>query len=110
MPGGDRTGPMGYGPMTGRSAGFCAGYNRPGYTHPGYGRGMGRGFGRGFGRGMGRGMGWGYGRFMGWGPVNYLPANQPYDNESDYLKAHAEMLEQELNQIKQRMSELENKE
>lgn len=24
MPGGDRTGPMGMGPMTGRRAGFCA--------------------------------------------------------------------------------------
>ncbi|MFW5971797.1 MAG: DUF5320 domain-containing protein, partial [Desulfovermiculus sp.] len=30
MPGGDRTGPMGMGPMTGRGAGFCAGMNQPG--------------------------------------------------------------------------------
>ena len=30
MPGGDGTGPMGMGPMTGRAAGFCAGYNRAG--------------------------------------------------------------------------------
>lgn len=30
MPGGDRTGPMGQGPMTGRSAGFCSGNRMPG--------------------------------------------------------------------------------
>ena len=39
MPGGDRTGPRGFGPMTGRRAGYCAGYDRPGFDnpHPGYG-------------------------------------------------------------------------
>ena len=30
MPRGDGTGPMGMGPMTGRAAGFCAGYNSAG--------------------------------------------------------------------------------
>lgn len=30
MPGGDRTGPSGEGPMTGRSAGYCAGASAPG--------------------------------------------------------------------------------
>ncbi|MGB9888435.1 MAG: DUF5320 domain-containing protein [Anaerolineae bacterium] len=30
MPAGDRTGPMGMGPMTGRRAGYCAGYANPG--------------------------------------------------------------------------------
>ena len=29
MPGGDRTGPMGMGPMTGRGAGYCGGAARP---------------------------------------------------------------------------------
>ena len=64
MPGGDGSGPMGMGPMTGRAAGFCAGYGVPGYMNA-YGRGgMGRGMGMGRGRGWGRGMGWGRG---GWG-------------------------------------------
>ncbi|MCK4238634.1 MAG: DUF5320 domain-containing protein, partial [Candidatus Lokiarchaeota archaeon] len=27
MPGGDRTGPGGLGPMTGRALGYCAGYS-----------------------------------------------------------------------------------
>ena len=50
MPGGDGTGPMGMGPMTGRAAGYCAGYPVPGYMNPipGFGRGLGRGGGRGW--------------------------------------------------------------
>jgi hypothetical protein len=38
MPGGDGTGPMGRGPMTGRAAGYCAGYSVPGYMNPVPGR------------------------------------------------------------------------
>jgi hypothetical protein len=33
MPFGDRTGPRGMGPMTGRRAGYCAGFGRPGFTN-----------------------------------------------------------------------------
>ena len=62
MPGGDGTGPMGMGAMTGRAAGFCVGYGMPGYANPVGGRG--RGFwGRGRGGGRGRGRGFGMGRF-----------------------------------------------
>ncbi|HPN55527.1 MAG TPA: DUF5320 domain-containing protein, partial [Candidatus Omnitrophota bacterium] len=53
MPRGDDTGPVGTGPMTGRGAGFCAGYSMPGYTNPLPGRGA-----LGQGRGsLGRGGG-----------------------------------------------------
>ena len=81
MPAGDRTGPMGMGPMTGRGAGYCAGYGAPGYVAYapgwGYGRGFGRGarfMGRGFGRGFGIGydMRWGYPR-MYYGGAGYGP-------------------------------------
>lgn len=61
MPRGDRTGPMGAGPMTGRAAGYCAGNAAPGFAGGwGAGRGRGMGCGRGFGRGggFGRGAGW----------------------------------------------------
>ena len=55
MPRGDGTGPGGMGPMTGRAAGFCAGYSVPGFMNPIGGRlGLGLGRGRGMGRGMGR--------------------------------------------------------
>ena len=87
MPGGDRTGPWGAGPMTGRAAGHCAGYGRPGFMNPQFGRGHGGygrwagahgggaygrggcdgGFGRGFGRGAGRGAGTGAGMGFGGG-------------------------------------------
>lgn len=48
MPRGDGTGPAGKGPLTGRSAGFCASFKTPGFMNTGFGRGMGRG--RGFRR------------------------------------------------------------
>ena len=50
MPRGDGTGPMGMGPMTGRGAGYCAGFRVPGYANPA--RGFGYGFGRGYRRGF----------------------------------------------------------
>ena len=61
MPRGDGTGPQGMGPVTGRAAGYCAGYGIPGYTNPGWGRGFycrGGYFGRGGGAGTGRGFRW----------------------------------------------------
>jgi hypothetical protein len=39
MPRGDRSGPMGMGPRTGRAAGYCAGYSMPGYANSLPGRG-----------------------------------------------------------------------
>ena len=38
MPFGDGTGPRGMGPMTGRGAGYCAGFGQPGFANPGPGR------------------------------------------------------------------------
>ena len=76
MPRGDGTGPAGMGPMTGRAAGYCAGYNAPGFANPvpgpGFDRGM--GFGRGFGRGRGLGFGRGFGRGAGFGRAVAIPA------------------------------------
>ena len=71
MPFGDGTGPAGLGPMTGRAAGFCAGYPVPGYMNPVAGRAgfYGPGvpaFGR-YGAGV-YGYGAGYGvPYAGWG-------------------------------------------
>ncbi len=65
MPGGDKRGPNGEGPMTGRSVGYCADNDQPGYMNPGPGgggmrRGQG-GQGGGLGRRWRRGAG-GFGR------------------------------------------------
>ena len=76
MPGGNRTGPAGMGPMTGRAAGYCAGYPFPGFASPIPGRGMGFGFGRGMGFGFGRGMGFGF--RGGRGAVPYYGYGMPY--------------------------------
>ena len=129
MPRGDGTGPAGMGPMTGRAAGFCAGYPAPGYMNPvggrGYG-GRGRGF-RGGGFGRGRGFGWagaGYG-MPAWGggvsPYAYGGAVNPYayggapsapdltaQQELDGLKGQAGYLEDSLDGIKKRIEELES--
>ena len=50
MPGGDKTGPMGQGPMTGRKLGICGGFNRTGFMGDFFGGGFGRGRGMGFRR------------------------------------------------------------
>lgn len=80
MPRGDRTGPWGFGPMTGRGMGYCAGYPYPGFMNPGPGFGFGPGFGmgRGLGRGFGRGRGWRRGGF-GFGGYPYPPMS-PYSH------------------------------
>lgn len=78
MPFRDGTGPMGLGPMTGRGAGFCAGFARPGFSNPAPGYpygypvavpvspGRSYGFGPRLGRGRGVGRGW-----RRWGPYGY---------------------------------------
>jgi hypothetical protein len=68
MPRGDRTGPAGMGSMTGRAAGYCAGYDTPGFMNPYGGRGAYPAYGSfrprlsGFGRGRFTGSGFGRGR------------------------------------------------
>jgi hypothetical protein len=127
MPRGDGTGPAGMGPMTGRAAGYCAGYPVPGYMNPipgyGFGRGGFRGFGRGLGLGFRGGRGWGgywgapyratdygYGAPYQVAPVQYTA---PYggrpgpEQEIDALKGQAEYLEDALDGIKKRIQEIE---
>lgn len=119
MPGGDGTGPMGMGPMTGRAAGYCVGYGVPGFMNaiPGRGLGMGLGRSRGF-RGCGGGRGWrnmfyatglaGWQRAaMGW-PASV--AEPTPEAEKDFLKGQAEMLQAQLEEVKNRLDELAAKE
>lgn len=103
MPRGDRTGPMGMGPLTGRGAGFCAGFSIPGCRNfPGW-----AGFGR--GRGLGRMF---YATGMpGWAAYPPYPwAHAPNIDEKDVLRSQAEALENELHHIKKRLESLEKKE
>jgi hypothetical protein len=122
MPRGDRTGPWGAGPMTGRAAGYCAGYPVPGYMNPGrgYGRGWGRGYGRGWGRGWGRGFGRGWYAYPPPAIVQpaYPPAPQPQTPEQEVaalenyrkdLVAEKADLEQEMDGVKAKIEELKAK-
>ncbi len=110
MPRGDGTGPMGMGPMTGRAAGYCAGYSVPGFMNPYGGR-----FGGGFGWGRGRGWGWGIGAYTGGVPYGAVPYRTvPYgsyyssEQEMQYLQNQAKFLNDQLEQIQKRISELES--
>ena len=126
MPRGDRTGPEGEGPMTGRRAGYCAGNDRPGYAEPGPGyagpgyAGYGRGFGgrypagrRFFGR---RGPGRGGYRWRNWFYATGVPGwarfgpDADVPSEAEALKAQAEWLRGELDAIDQRLQEIEPQE
>jgi len=132
MPRGDGTGPAGMGPMTGRAAGYCAGYSVPGFASPIGGRysGIGRGaFGGGGGRGRGN-RNWyyatgrpGWDRYNAgmpaWGGVSappVYPYADPYtgpaatpDQEKEMLREQTDLLKQQLEDIQARMEELEKK-
>jgi hypothetical protein len=120
MPRGDRTGPAGLGPMTGRGAGYCAGYPVPGFMNPAWGRGGG-------GRGWGGGGG-GFGHRHGYyaagmsgrqrafvGLPDYAPpfpaASGPLmtkEQELEALKNQAKYFEQALDDLRNQISEVES--
>jgi hypothetical protein len=110
MPGGDRTGPMGMGPMTGRARGYCRGA-----WAPAYGAGFRRG---GAAVGFGRGRGWrrmayatgqpGWAR-GGWGFGYPAPYRQPDpETEKQALQSEAQALQAELAAIERRLTEIQN--
>ncbi|MBN2073057.1 MAG: DUF5320 domain-containing protein [Actinobacteria bacterium] len=130
MPRGDGTGPAGMGPMTGRAAGYCAGYSVPGFANPAGGRFFGAGRGLSGGRG-GRGRGYrnwyqstglaGWQRYNtgmpAWGGSYVAPVNpyaDPYayqgvtpDDEKEMLKEQADLLKQQMKDVQARMDELQ---
>ena len=99
MPGGDRTGPQGEGPMTGRGLGFCGSFAAPGYARGdvGWGRGYGAG-GRGW-RHMYRETG-----LPGW-LRGGAPAVAP-GVAQEWLETRARALESELAAIRTQLGEL----
>ena len=116
MPGGDGTGPLGMGSMTGRAAGYCAGNDVAGYANAipgGFGgrvRGMGFGRGRGFGRGFGRGLGW-IGLLAAGGLLarHLFASGGPaaVTDEKTLLTEQAKAMEGALADIQRRLSELD---
>ncbi len=111
MPFGDRTGPAGLGPMTGRGAGYCAGFGMPGRFNP-WPRGR-------FWCwwGLGRGRGWRdwfwatglprWARFGFWNPFSPpITPEASKDAEREFLKREAEYLESALKEVKDRLAKL----
>jgi len=93
MPGGNGTGPMGAGPMTGRRMGRCAGF-----------AGTGFGYGRGFGRGMGN-----RNRFRAGGFTSFPQQVQPAmtkEQQLQFLQQEAQNLEEDLKDIKSQIEQL----
>lgn len=96
MPYGDKTGPSRVGPMTGRSAGFCAGFNSPGFTRGG-GRGMQAGF-----RGVGN-----RNRFRN--RRLFLGASwETPGQDLEEMKQHVDVLERQLADIKNTINSIES--
>ncbi len=134
MPRGDGTGPMGMGPMTGRGAGYCAGFPSPGFMNPIGGR-LGLGLGRGRGRAFSPYGYYGAGGFPnipyapypaygGTGAVPYdfpqtpgtTPGAAPFatgpspEQELSFLKDQNSVLKSQIDQISSRIKELEKME
>ena len=114
MPGGDRTGPMGRGPVTGWGRGYCGGSTEPGAVGGGFGGWRGGGAGGAWGRGW-RHRNWAQvppGRMGGgpWaGPGRWWPgeAEPSAEDELRLLEREAAALETELKRIRTRLEELE---
>jgi len=112
MPGLDRSGPMGEGPMTGGRRGLCgagiSAHAPNAYGGFGYAFGSGRGFRSGFGpgRGRGRGMGRGFCRYPRAYGFNY-PLSET--DEMNMLKADADYMQKSLDTINARIEELAQK-
>jgi len=114
MPRGNGTGPMGMGPMTGRGAGFCAGYNVPGFISRTAGMGCGMRRVTGFGTGGGYGF---RNRFYatgltGWQRSGTIPApvSMSRKEELETLKKQAEFFEKNMREIHDKIARLETEE
>lgn len=118
MPRGDRTGPAGEGPMTGRGAGYCSGNDAPGFTDRAF---SGRG-GMGFGGWLRPGNWTAYGRGGGRGYRNrFYETGVPFraygappsggtlgrEEEATLLRSESERLKSVLDGITQRLAKLE---
>ena len=115
MPRGDKSGPQGMGPMTGRRLGTCAGADAPGFVTGGgmprggggfgWGRGFGGrgGFGNGFGPGAGQGRGRGFGRGYGWQSV---APEVPFEMEIPRVQT---VMADEITGLKSQLASLEAK-
>ncbi len=118
MPGGDGTGPNSRGPMTGRGAGFCAGFGMPGHANSG-GRGSGRGMSNrayGYRGSFGRGRGF-RNQYYATGMPGWMRStggqsfsSMTKEEELQSLKDQANYFKSAMDDISGRIKELESDE
>lgn len=104
MPRGDGTGPRGFGRMTGRGVGCCAGVAAQGYgnlAEYGFGFGRGNGYRRNF---YATGVpGW-----TRYGGMAYTGSNEAVFDDKEFLSKQSEFLENQLQQIRNRLSQIKD--
>ena len=96
MPGRDKRGPRGEGPLTGRGFGSC-----------GQEEEINRAFGRGAGAGFGRGAGIGFGRERF---LEEKPANLSKEEEKKILSAQLKEIEDQKQRIEKTLKKIEEEE
>ena len=116
MPRGDRTGPIGIGAMSGRAAGFCAGFNMAGYAHPTAAGGAGMRLGRrggGWSGPAGGGRRWrcrslAFGRMGAMYGAGYaaVPHALSSEMEKELLRNRSQVLQSELEAVNKRLEEI----
>lgn len=100
MPGGDRTGPRGMGPMTGRGAGYCSGNEVAGWQNRLVRANSFRGGFYRFGGPFKRGMGGYYRR----GPITTPSQPVSLQSELEALEREKDLLSQRIEQLKTQLS------
>ena len=95
MPGRDRTGPSGFGPMTGRRMGFCADNDNQYFSNRGLGyQRNNRG---GFGYGRGYGLGYRYG--------NMNIENNPSVSDKTIIENDIRILKDQLSSLEEQLKQ-----
>ena len=97
MPGRDRTGPSGSGPMTGRRMGFCADNDNQYFSN------------RGLGYQRGNKGGFGYGRGYGLGHRNINFENNPNVSEKTIIENDIRILKDQLSSLEKQIKQTEVK-
>jgi hypothetical protein len=113
MPAGNKMGPEGVGPMTGRKVGYCAGYTQPGFRSAGFGYGRMSMIGRGrfhydpYGRGSFFGHPWEKGGHFA--ADEFEPQPVSLDEEEHILSQQASRLKSQLDLINAHLEKLQAK-
>ena len=111
MPRGNKTGPEGMGPMTGRRMGYCVNNEHPGsfYSNSNQGVGFRRGGGRGFGQGRGDGFQHRNGMGFRYGDRNFSDSSMENVSEKTLIENEIRILKEQLSGLEENLKKLADK-